>query len=112
MQKRARVSFGENRVYNSLVPEILENDEAESREVETTVDHFTGLAIRHNPGQRGFLNWQAGQMISERRFMPVSVNSSFYDWQTVSLFRLLGYGWTRDEAIENALRNPNGRNGQ
>lgn len=97
------------------MPDAFDIDQAEEpeiREVETTVDHVTGLAIRHCEGQRGFLNWQAGQMISERHYMPVSASSSFYDWQTVSVFHLLGYGWTRSEAIEMALKNPNARNGR
>lgn len=109
----SRAKIFENRVYNSLVPEILENEEeTETREIETTVDHVTGLAVRHCEGQRGFLNWQAGALVTEQRLIPISVYSSSCSWQPVSLFRLLGYGWSREEAITNALRNPHGRNGR
>ena len=91
------------------MPEIFEIEEMESHDVATTVDHLTGLTLRHCEGPRGYLNWQAGHMISERRFMRVSRLSDHGEWQSVSLFRLLGHGWTRDEAIEMAQKNPNGR---
>lgn len=65
------------------------------------VDHDSGFAVRHCPGMRPFLNWQAGVLISEKRQMRVG-----RQWipLTVSLFCLKGYGNTRDEAIENAIK--------
>lgn len=65
------------------------------------VDHDSGFAVRHCPGMRPFLNWQAGVMISEKRNMRVGKR---WEMQNVSLFFLKGYGNTRDEAIENAIK--------
>lgn len=65
------------------------------------VDHDSGFAVRHCAGPRPFLNWQAGLLVSEKRNMRIGKR---WEPQTVSLFFLKGYGNTKDEAIENAIK--------
>lgn len=98
---------------------MLDTDQQEQDEAVTAavlakrlnvVDYESGFAIRNCAGPRQFLNWQAGHMITERRFIRVSVSGTACAWQSVSLFRLLGYGASKDEAVLMAKKA--GRNGQ
>lgn len=79
---------------------------------ETVTDYVNGFAIRHCEGPRVFLNWQAGLLVTERRWLPTGKSETFWDWSHVSLLHLLGHGSTRDEAVEMAMKNANGRTGR
>ncbi len=67
------------------------------------VDHVGGYSLRECIGPRPWLNWQAGVMVAERRnYRGHGMVRTFTE--SVSLFRLLGYGVTRDEALEMARK--------
>lgn len=72
-------------------------------------EYESGLVIRFCEASRfEFLRWQAGQFVSEHRaYQDLGMFTPFN--QRVSLFWLLGYGSTRGEAIEMALKSPNRR---
>ncbi len=93
--------------------EAIEELTAHRPDVEVQPDRETGFSIRHVPeSEHPFLKWQAGRIVSERRQYVGPGMDAFGFLGTVSLFRLLGFGATRDEAITNAQRNPQGRNGR
>lgn len=88
-----------------MPPELLV-DAAQS-----VTEYDSGFAIRFCEGPRGYLNWQAGILRTEaRNYRGAGMVTPFQGH--VSLFHLLGYGSTRDEAVEMAQNNPHGRNGR
>lgn len=67
-------------------------------------DHEGELAVRFCEGPRSFLNWQAGILL-DRHLNYRGIGMQFPINETVKFFRLLGYGNTREAAIENARNN-------
>lgn len=79
----------------------------------TVTEYEDGFAIKFNEETRhGFLRWQAGKLVSEFRAYRDPGMSRVGFRGTVSLFFLLGYGATRDEALTMARRKTHGRNGR
>jgi hypothetical protein len=79
-------------------------------DAKTTICAYqNGFAIRFCEGPRGYLNWQAGLLRAEYRdYQGKGMETPFR--AHVSLFQLLGYGYTQDEAVEKAMKNPHGGN--
>lgn len=91
--------------------QIQSEPEAETAEA-LVMEYEDGYAIRFcEEGCRGFIRWQAGKLTTEyRHYQDPGMFTPFR--AHVSLFHLLGYGETRDEALSMARKNPNGRNGR
>ena len=94
-----------NQCYNFLVPE---KDEKPGDVAKQSLGHAGEFRVRFIEGPRSFLNWQAGILKSEHRFIRASGAGDPFDGR-VTLFYLLGYGTTQDEAVEMAARKLNGR---
>lgn len=79
---------------------------------ESVTEYEGGLHIRNVEGPCPLLSWQAGVLVNEfRNYRDNAMSYSGFKG-TVSLFRLLGVGHTKHEAIGMAKLNPNWRNGR
>jgi hypothetical protein len=91
-----------------MTPDALETDGPAGDAVETVTNYVNGFAIRFCEGPRPFLNFQAGVLITEPRdYRDPGMETPFRGH--VSLFRVLGYGTTQDEAVAMAKQNESGR---
>lgn len=95
--------------------DIAENEIADTPSAdaaESVMEDVDGLHTRYVEGPRPILNWQAGVLVKEFRNYRDNAMSMSGFYGNVSLFRLLGYGHTREAAIGMAKLNPNWRNGR
>lgn len=77
--------------------------------VETVCDYEAGFSLRFCKGPRPVLNWQAGLLENEyRNYRGPGMVEPFQ--ANVSLFRLCGWGQSREEAV--AMAKQNQRNGR
>lgn len=90
-------------------PEVADTPCADA--AETVTDFEDGFHLRFIPGPCGCLNWQAGIVVTEfRSYRDPSMAYPMH--ANVTLFRLLGVGYSKEAAIGMAKLNPNWRNGR
>lgn len=74
-------------------------------------DYSMGFSLRNCAGPRPVLNWQAGLLETEHRnYRGPGMVEPFQG--NVTLFRLCGYGVTKQEAVAMAVANQRERNGR